>query len=228
MNRNEHWNTVYETKSSDSVSWYQAEPAPSLCALERFEVQPSAALIDVGGGASNLVDALLQRGWSDLTVLDIAAPALEVAKARLGADAAKAAWEVADITAWSPRRAYDVWHDRAVFHFLTEPDQRAAYRAALASGLAADGLLIMATFALDGPERCSRLQVQHYDVASLACELGSVAELVDSWEEQHITPGGGSQAFNWCAFRRRWQTGSRLAPLSPAGPDNYHTGSYET
>lgn len=203
MNRNEHWNTVYETKSSDSVSWYQAEPAPSLCALERFEVQPSAALIDVGGGASNLVDVLLQRGWSDLTVLDIAAPALEVAKARLGADAAKAAWEVADITAWSPRRAYDVWHDRAVFHFLTEPDQRAAYRAALASGLAADGLLIMATFALDGPERCSGLQVQHYDVASLARELGSVVEPVDSWEEQHVTPGGGLQAFNWGVFRRR-------------------------
>ena len=203
MNRNEDWNTVYATKSADSVSWYQAEPEPSLRVLERFEVRPSAALIDVGGGASNLVDALLHCGWSDLTVLDIAAPALEVAKARLGADAAKAAWEVADITAWSPPRAYDVWHDRAVFHFLTEPDQRAAYRAALASGLAADGLLIMATFALDGPERCSGLQVQHYDVASLARELGSVVEPVDSWEEQHVTPGGGLQAFNWGVFRRR-------------------------
>ena len=174
-----------------------------LRALERFEVRPPAALIDVGGGASNLVDALLQRGWSDLTVLDIAAPALEVAKARLGANATKVEWEVADITAWLPPRAYDVWHDRAVFHFLTEPDQRAAYRAVLASGLAADGLLIMATFALNGPERCSGLQVQRYDAASLARELGSVVELIDSWQEPHLTPGGGSQAFNWCALRRR-------------------------
>lgn len=202
MQDESHWSAVYRTKPSDSVSWYQPAPEPSLRALERFGVPSSASLIDVGSGASNLVDALIERGWSDLTVLDIAAPALELAKARLGQTAARVHWQVADITSWVPDRRYDVWHDRAVFHFLTEADQRERYQRALLAGVAPGGLVIMATFAFDGPERCSGLPVQRYDPVGLARELGPAVQLVDGWREEHTTPTGGRQAFNWCAFRR--------------------------
>lgn len=200
--RQEHWNEVYRTKAPSAVSWYQPAPEPSLRVLERFEVPNSASLIDVGGGASSLVDCLIERGWSDLTVLDIAAPALEVAKARLGASAKHVKWEVADITEWTPDRTFDVWHDRAVFHFLTSPDQQEAYRRALEAGVATHGLVIMATFAPDGPERCSGLPVQRYDAAMLSEALGPAFRLVDNWREEHTTPGGSKQAFNWCVFQR--------------------------
>jgi 2-polyprenyl-3-methyl-5-hydroxy-6-metoxy-1,4-benzoquinol methylase len=199
--RQAHWTKVYEEKAPSDVSWYQAEPEPSLRALERFGVSSSSSLIDVGGGASNLVDALLSRGWTDLTVLDIAPSALEAAKARLGRKAADVQWQVADVTDWHPARRYDVWHDRAVFHFLTAPEQREAYRQALLAGLSPGGILIMATFALDGPERCSGLPVERYDADKLARELGPPLELLESWREEHTTPWGASQAFTWCAFR---------------------------
>lgn len=196
-----HWTKVYEVKAPENVSWYQAAPEPSLLALERFGAKPSSSLIDIGGGASNLVDALQERGWRDITVLDIAAPALEAGKARLGAKADQVHWEVADITNWRPARKYDVWHDRAVFHFLIGPEQREAYRRALLDGLSEGGLVIMATFALDGPEECSGLPVQRYDAESLARELGPSFRLIEGWREEHVTPWGSSQAFNWCAFK---------------------------
>lgn len=199
--RQDHWTRVYRQKAPSDVSWYQPQPEPSLNALDRFGAGPSNSLIDIGGGASNLVDELLRRGWSDVTVLDIAAPALEAARERLGSDAAKVHWQVADITDWRPSRQYNVWHDRAVFHFLTEPSQRAAYRRALADGLASGGLLVIATFALDGPDKCSGLMVQRYDPASLAAELGERFRLIESWREDHVTPWGATQLFNWCAFR---------------------------
>lgn len=198
----EHWDEVYRTKRSTSVSWYQTSPEPTLKALDRLSIAPSASLIDVGGGASNLVDALVERGWSDLSVLDIAAPALEVARQRLGPPAAHVRWAVADITTWLPDRTYDVWHDRAVFHFLTGAAERQGYRRALLSGTAAGSLVIVATFALDGPEKCSGLPVQRYDPASLSQDLGAAFRLIEAWREAHVTPGGGSQAFNWCVFRR--------------------------
>jgi 2-polyprenyl-3-methyl-5-hydroxy-6-metoxy-1,4-benzoquinol methylase len=198
----EHWARVYTDKSPADVSWYQPEPAPSLRALDRLGCDPISSFIDIGGGASNLVDALLDRDWRDLTVLDIAASALEAAKRRLGEEAAKVHWEVADITDWQPSRRYDVWHDRAVFHFLTEPEQRQAYRRALSAGTAAGGLVIVATFALDGPERCSGLPVRRYDAGMLANELGPAQKLLESWREEHTTPRGAQQSFTWCAFRR--------------------------
>lgn len=200
--RKNHWTRVYDDKASTSVSWYQATPEPSLRTLERFGASQSSAFIDIGGGASNLVDALLERGWRDLTVLDLAAPALEAAKQRIGALADKVKWIVADITDWQPRRQYDVWHDRAVFHFLTEAAQRDAYRGALLAGLAPGGLIIIATFAPGGPEKCSGLPVQQYDAAGLAKELGDALQLVDAWREEHVTPGGAIQLFNWCVFQR--------------------------
>jgi 2-polyprenyl-3-methyl-5-hydroxy-6-metoxy-1,4-benzoquinol methylase len=200
--RQNHWTGVYEQKAPSAVSWYQPEPEPSLLALDRLGAGSSNSLIDVGGGASNLVDALVRQGWKDITVLDIAAPALEAAKERLGSDSQEVHWEVADITEWEPSRSYGVWHDRAVFHFLTEPGQRASYRRALSNGLVPGGLLIIATFALDGPEKCSGLAVQRYDPASLASELGEEFRLIESWREEHVTPWGAGQSFNWCAFRR--------------------------
>lgn len=198
----DHWKRVYEDKAPSEVSWYQEIPEPSLRALGRFGALPSASFLDVGGGASNLVDALLALGWKDLTVLDLAAPALEAAKLRLGVLASKVHWEVADILDWQPPRQYAVWHDRAVFHFLTEQSQREAYRRTLMAGLAPGGLVIMATFALDGPEKCSGLPVQRYDAAGLAGALGDALELLEGWCEEHVTPWGAKQSFNWCAFRR--------------------------
>lgn len=197
----DHWTQVYEDKAPSTVSWYQESPEPSLRALSQFGAPPSSSFIDVGGGASNLVDTLLERGWHDITVLDLAAPALGAAKARLGALASKVHWEVADITNWPPPRQFDVWHDRAVFHFLTEAEQREAYRRTLLAGLAPGGLVIMATFALDGPEKCSGLAVQRYDPPSLASELGKALVLIDGWREEHVTSWGAKQSFNWCAFR---------------------------
>lgn len=199
----EHWNRVYAEKDPSSVSWFQPEPEPSLRALDRLGARPTSSLIDVGGGASTLVDTLLERGWRDVTVLEIASTALERTKARLGEVADNVAWEVADVTTWHPIRRYDVWHDRAVFHFLVQPEQRAAYRKAMAEGLAPGGLVVVAAFALDGPERCSGLQVQRYDADKLAEEMGPSLELIEAWQEEHVTPWKASQAFTWCAFRAR-------------------------
>ena len=198
----DHWTQVYTQKAPSQVSWFQAEPEATLRALERLHVPSSSSFVDVGGGASNLVDALLQRGWDDMTVIDIAGSALAAAKQRLGEKAARVQWEVADITEWQPPRRYDVWHDRAVFHFLTEPDQRAAYRRTLLKAIAPAGLVIMATFALDGPEKCSGLPVQRYDAASLSAAIGSGFTPVEDWREEHLTPWGASQSFTWCVFRR--------------------------
>lgn len=200
--REDHWRKVYTEKQPEDVSWYQAMPEQSLLALDRFGAVPSQSLIDIGGGASTLVDALLARGWHDLTVLDIAAPALAAAQARLGEAGAAMMWEVADITDWQPLRRYDIWHDRAVFHFLNQPEQRAAYIRALGEALTAGGLAIIATFALDGPEKCSGLVVERYDAEKLAQTLGSGFRLEATWRDVHLTPWGASQAFTWCAFRR--------------------------
>ncbi len=193
---------VYADKAPTTVSWFLEEPAPSLRALDIFGGRPSMSLIDVGGGASTLVDVLLGRGWDDLTVLDISDTALDAAKLRLGPLASKVHWETGDITAWQPDRQYDVWHDRAAFHFLTRAEQRDRYREALMKGLADNGLAIFATFAPDGPERCSGLEVERYDAGKLAAELGPSLRLIDSWNEVHVTPWGASQSFSWCVFRR--------------------------
>ncbi|MGE0152391.1 MAG: class I SAM-dependent methyltransferase [Reyranellaceae bacterium] len=201
--RRRHWDTVYQTKATTSVSWYQPVAEPSLAALDGFRVPHTAGLIDIGGGASPLVDNLVERGWTDLTVLDIAEPALAIARQRLAKAGERVRWICADITSWMPDRLYDVWHDRAVLHFLTEAAQRQHYRQALEAALRPGGLAIIATFALDGPERCSGLPVRRYDADLLAQELGDGFELLKSWRQSHATPGGANQSFNWCAFRRR-------------------------
>lgn len=203
MAEQEHWTAVYKAKAADEVSWYQPTPAASLSALDRFCDWPNSAFIDVGGGASSLVDDLLKRGWSDLTVLDIAETALAKARERLGRDTDRVRWLTADVTRWLPARTYDVWHDRAVFHFLVTPEDRAAYRGALAHALRPGGIVIMASFALDGPERCSGLAVRRYDANGLAGELGPEFELLANWREEHVTPTRSVQPFTWAVLRRR-------------------------
>jgi len=200
--RQQHWDEVHATKPADSVSWYQAAPEPSLGALKEADVTPSASLIDIGAGASLLVDTLLDRGWSDLSVLDIAASALDIVKGRLGNKISRVQWIVADITAWRPDQTYDVWHDRAVFHFLTRPEQRRSYRRALEAGTENGSLVVLATFAPDGPERCSGLPICRYDEAGIVDELGPAFALVRHWQELHETPGGAKQSFQWCVLRR--------------------------
>jgi SAM-dependent methyltransferase len=198
----EHWNQVYRTKAPDSVSWYQPTPEPSLRALDELRLPVTAALVDVGGGASSLVDRLLERGWSDLTVVDIAAPALDVTKARLGPMADRVRWEVADVTAWHPGRTYDVWHDRAVFHFLTEPADRHDYLRRLADALTSDGAFIVATFAPHGPDQCSGLPVSRYDAESLGDTITAAiprATIIATRDEDHTTPAGATQPFTWIA-----------------------------
>jgi trans-aconitate methyltransferase len=199
----EHWDDVYRTRDADAVSWFEPEATGSLAVLDRNGASARKSLIDVGGGASVLVDNLLRRGWTDVSVLDLAGAALHVARSRLGSRAAGVDWIVADVTRWSPPRVYDVWHDRAVFHFLTDPSDRAGYVEAMAAALAPDGLAVIAAFAPDGPERCSGLPVMRYDADELAAVVGPAFRLVDVERQVHFAPTGVRQAFTWAAFRRR-------------------------
>jgi trans-aconitate methyltransferase len=200
--RQAHWESVYSSKSVDEVSWHQAVPAPSLELAEAAGVGESTAVIDVGGGTARFVDCLLDLGLRDLTVLDLSSQALATAKARLGARASEVRWITADITRWAPDRQYDLWHDRAVFHFLTEAEDRAAYVACLTRALAPGGHAIIATFAPDGPDRCSGLPVVRYSPESLAQTLGTDFRLIIAQPHRHATPSGASQSFQFSLFRK--------------------------
>lgn len=199
--RQAHWDGVYLRKGENELSWFQENPAPSLELIAQTSANTASAIIDVGGGASRLVDCLIQRGFKDVTVLDLSKAALEAAKIRLGRDAARVHWIVADATTWEPSKAYEIWHDRAAFHFLTEEDDRSAYVVRLRRALRAGGYAIMATFARDGPERCSGLSVVRYDSESLAKILGREFELVASRQHNHATPWGSEQSFQFSMFR---------------------------
>jgi SAM-dependent methyltransferase len=199
--RQAHWENVYTRKGENEVSWFQENPAPSLELIEQVGASPASAIIDIGGGASRLVDNLVEMGFEDVTVLDLSEAALEAAKDRLGDRAAQAHWMVADATVWEPVKVYDVWHDRAAFHFLTEDRDRAAYVVRLERALKVGGHAIIATFALDGPERCSGLPVVRYDPASLGQTLGRAFQLVDSRRHAHATPWASNQSFQFSVFR---------------------------
>jgi SAM-dependent methyltransferase len=199
----EHWGRVYETTADDAVSWYEPEPRASLEALALADIPVRASLVDVGAGSSRLVEHLLDRGATDLTVVDIAASAFETSRARLGPRAGRVDWAVADVTQWRSDRLFDVWHDRAVFHFMTEPAQRDGYRAALRTATSAGSWLVIATFADDGPERCSGLPVQRYSGPGLIAEFGSDFVAHDVWRDEHRSPGGVIQPFTWAVMRRR-------------------------
>jgi SAM-dependent methyltransferase len=200
--RQAHWEGVYTAKGEKEVSWYQDNPAPSLDLIALAGVSKQASIVDIGGGASRLVDHLLAQGFERLTVLDLSAAALDAAKARLGDKAQKVCWEVADITKWDPPQAYDLWHDRAAFHFLTEQTDQSAYVERVKKAVEPGGHVIIGTFALDGPERCSGLPIVRYDAASLAALLGADFHLIDTRRHDHATPWGAVQRFQFSTFRR--------------------------
>ncbi len=200
--RAKHWQNVYQSRGEGEVSWSQPSPEPSLGLIEKFAPTRSASIVDIGGGASRLVDALRERGYQHVTVLDLSEAALESAKARLGTDAASVQWVAADVTEWQPPHAFDIWHDRAAFHFLVDPRDREAYLARLRQGVKEDGHAIIATFALDGPEKCSGLPVQRYDHVALGNALGSDFALVHHQPHHHVTPWGAAQSFQFSVFRR--------------------------
>jgi hypothetical protein len=202
--RHEHWEKVYTTKASTEVSWYQPNASRSLEFIRSAAPDHTSPIIDVGGGASTLVDGLLAAGYVDLTILDIAETAMEQAKVRLGdVQSAKVTWIAADLLAWTPTRRWAVWHDRAVFHFLVDVSQQEAYLATLLAATAPGAMAIFATFALDGPEKCSGLPVQRYSSQSLADRLGASFQLVSRASEHHSTPWGADQSFAWTVFQRR-------------------------
>jgi trans-aconitate methyltransferase len=199
----DHWNRVYTTRAVDAVSWYQAQPKISLELIAAADLPVDAPIIDVGGGASVLVDCLLAQGRSALSVLDVSAAALANSCARLGANAAKVQWIEADVRKFEPPQRYALWHDRAVFHFLTDPADRERYMAAMRRSLKPRAHVVVATFALDGPARCSGLDVARYDAATLHAQFGDDFELLDSRRETHITPAGAEQRFTWIHLRLR-------------------------
>ena len=199
MSTKEHWENVYASKPATGVSWYAPHLAGSLRFIEEAAPCHEGRVIDVGGGASTLVDDLLDRGFRDVTVLDLSAEALEIAQRRLGPRAADVTWIAADVTAAElPAARYDVWHDRAVFHFLTDPEARRRYVERVLHAVKSGGHVIVATFGKEGPERCSGLDVVRYDAEGLHAEFGSPFRKVDSASETHTTPWGSEQEFIYC------------------------------
>ncbi len=199
MNSKEHWDSIYRSKGDDELSWTQAEPLLSLKLIG--EARPSGRVIDLGGGRSVLAERLVDRGYT-VAVLDISEAALERNRNRLGAKANHIHWIAADVTAGPSLGVFDVWHDRAVFHFLTDAGDRAAYRRLLLQTVPVGGHAVIGTFALDGPLRCSGLEVRQYDGVMLAEELGEQFALLKSEPEVHLTPQGKRQSFQFSLFVR--------------------------
>ncbi len=197
-----HWETVYTENTENEVSWYQPQPSRSLGLIEATGVNKAEPIVDVGGGASTLVDHLLARGFFNISVLDISSLALQMAKRRLGDRAQSVEWIEGDVRTFSPARPFSLWHDRAVFHFLTSDSDRAAYKRALKRALRAGGHFIVATFAPNGPERCSGLDIVRYDAVSLAKFFGDSFELKRFEMESHRTPWESDQMFVYCHFVR--------------------------
>ena len=193
---------MYTTKSEKEVSWFQENPAPSLELIALTGLSEEAAIIDIGGGASRLVDELLARKFRRLTVLDLSGAALAAARQRLGEHGADVQWVIADVTKWEPTQTYDLWHDRAAFHFLIDQFDQSAYLDRLKKAVKPGGYVIIGTFAPDGPERCSGLPIVRHDAATLAKTLGSGFLLIDTRRHEHATPWGAIQRFQFSTFRR--------------------------
>jgi ubiquinone/menaquinone biosynthesis C-methylase UbiE len=204
VDRKAHWEQVYTTKARAEVSWFQAEPARSLALVREAAAGRPVSIIDIGGGDSSLVDGVVSEGLGQMTVLDISGAALARARARLGARASEVRWIEADVTrADLADGSLDIWHDRAVFHFLTDAADRARYVALAARALRSGSTMLVFTFALDGPSRCSALDVMQYSPESLARELGEAFTLVEGMAESHRTPSGAEQRFTVAVLRRR-------------------------
>lgn len=202
MDPKSHWERIYHNKLPTQVSWYQPHALRSLSLIRRVSPPPNGAIIDVGGGTSTLIDDLLDAGYKDLTILDLSATALAEARTRLGKRAGDVHWIEADILdATLPKTGYSIWHDRAVFHFLTTPADRGRYVAQVRRTVRSGGFVLVATFADDGPSRCSGLEVNRYSPEALHAEFGAPFRLMASEREEHVTPDGVRQAFIYCLCR---------------------------
>lgn len=201
FDRKKHWETVYETKNPDQVSWTQETPKTSLEFILSFGLKKSAKIIDIGGGDSKLVDYLLDAGFQNVTVLDVSSKSLEKAKARLGAKANKVNWIVSDITEFEPHSTFDVWHDRATFHFLTTNQQIKKYIKIATKCVS--GYLIIGTFSSNGPKKCSGLDIKQYDEEELTMELKNGFDKIQCVTEDHLTPFNTIQNFLFCSFKRQ-------------------------
>jgi SAM-dependent methyltransferase len=202
FDRKQHWESVYSDKLAQQTSWYQKEPRLSLLMIANAGLGHDAAVVDVGGGASLLVDHLLGLGYRDLSVLDISRAALDQARIRLGEAASRVNWIEADVTSYVPERQFDLWHDRAAFHFLTAREDRLQYAQVLRKSLAPGGQAVIAAFAPAGPVKCSGLDIVQYDAVKLGDELGPEFILEEQEEESHVTPANREQLFNFFRFRR--------------------------
>lgn len=201
INKN-HWENVYETKNPDQVSWTQKKPQTSLDFINSFGLGKEAKIIDIGGGDSSLVDFLLEDGYENITVLDISAKALEKAKQRLGDKAEKVKWIATDITAFEPNETYDIWHDRAAFHFLTTPEQVSKYIDIAKKNI--NRFLVLGTFSKNGPTKCSGLDIQQYDEESLSEKFEAGFEKIKCITEDHTTPFETIQNFVFCSFKKKF------------------------
>ena len=201
-NRNKnHWETIYATKNPDQVSWTQEKPNTSLDFIHSFNLPKTARIIDIGGGESKLVDYLLDEGFENISVLDISEKAIERSKRRLGNKAAKVNWIVSDITEFEPNKTYDVWHDRATFHFLTTKDQIDKYLAVARNAI--KGYLTIGTFSENGPTKCSGLEIKQYSEENLSKALNNGFDKIRCINEDHITPFDTKQNFLFCSFKRQ-------------------------
>ena len=203
FNRKEHWEKIYSEKKPDQVSWYQNDPKQSLELVKLAGTPKEGSVIDVGGGASVLVDRLLGEGFKNITVLDISNHGLEYAKTRLGNKASRVNWIVADVTQFAPKEKFDLWHDRAVFHFLTDQPDQKKYAALVSRAIKLGGHLILVSFAPDGPDKCSNLPVCRYDADLIQKELGNDFKLIREENEGHMTPWNKEQKFRYFLFERK-------------------------
>jgi SAM-dependent methyltransferase len=198
----DHWESLYAEKNPAEISWYQSHPQHSLSLIGDTGLGTAASIIDVGGGASTLVDHLLLEGYRDITVLDIARSAIEQAEDRLGDRSQQVTWVESDVTGYAPGQAFDIWHDRAVFHYLIHDRDRECYLNVLNKALKPDGHVIIATFSDSGPSQCSGLDVVRYSPETLSQTLGPTLRLAETLTEDHHTPNGGLQQFVYCRFNR--------------------------
>jgi ubiquinone/menaquinone biosynthesis C-methylase UbiE len=202
-NAKQHWENIYATKTSDQVSWTQAIPVTSLDMLHNFKVKKNAPIIDIGGGESRFVDFLIDDGYADITVLDISEQALQHTQKRLGGKASRVTWIVSDITTFKPSRLYQVWHDRATFHFLTTEGQIAQYVQIASRAVSQEGYMAIGTFSNKGPAKCSGLEIKQYSEESLNHALMNYFKKIRCVTEDHVTPFQTLQNFLFCSFRRR-------------------------
>lgn len=202
MSRKDHWENVYKEKSPLEVSWYQSKPSISLSIINSLPLEKDENLIDVGGGTSTLVDYLIEEGFKNISVLDLSSNALVLAKKRLGKKSELINWHAEDVTRFYPKKAYSLWHDRAVFHFLTEKSDREKYKEVLECSVRVGGYVIIAAFSIGGPTKCSGLDIVQYDAEKIKRELGPRFKFIEEKSESHTTPTGKEQLFGYYVFTK--------------------------